>query len=271
MKALSPENASKAEGYIIDSYRAAKQLDKALASCEKALKASPDDKDLKLLYADILAENGNSEQAIKNLQQMLTNSEEDAKVYSYIVQIYQRDKKFKEAEKALVSAEKYFKNKESYFFMLGALYEREKEYDKAESAFKKVLELNPKHAAGLNYLGYMWADRDANLPAALELLKKAVDLEPNNGAYLDSLGWVYFRLNQMEEAESYLKKALDRVRKDPTIHEHLGDLYYKKGQYEEARHAWELSLAYNQDEEESKKVQKKVDDLKVKLASLQKK
>jgi len=271
LKALSPENASKAEGYIIDSYRAAKQLDKALASCEKALKASPDDKDLKLLYADILAENGNSEQAIKNLQQMLTNSEEDAKVYSYIVQIYQRDKKFKEAEKALVSAEKYFKNKESYFFMLGALYEREKEYDKAESAFKKVLELNPKHAAGLNYLGYMWADRDANLPAALELLKKAVDLEPNNGAYLDSLGWVYFRLNQMEEAESYLKKALDRVRKDPTIHEHLGDLYYKKGQYEEARHAWELSLAYNQDEEESKKVQKKVDDLKVKLASLQKK
>ena len=271
LKSLSPENASKAEGYIIDTYRAAKQLDKALASCEKALKASPEDKDLKLLYADILAENGSSEQAIKNLQQMLSNSEEDAKIYSYMVQIYQRDKKFKEAEKVLISSEKYFKNKESYFFMLGALYEREKDYDKAESAFKRVLELNPKHAAALNYLGYMWADRDVRLQEALELLKKAVDLEPNNGAYLDSLGWAYFRLNEMEQAENYLKKALDRVRKDPTIHEHLGDVYYRKGQYDEARHAWELSLSYNQDEEESRKIQKKVDDLKVKLASLQKK
>ena len=271
LKSLSPENASKAEGYIIDAYRASKQFDKALASCEKALKANPEDKDLKLLHADILAENGNSEQAIKNLQQMLTNSEEDAKIYSYEVQIYQRDKKFKEAEKALVGSEKYFKNKESYFFMLGALYEREKDYDKAESAFKRVLELNPKHAAALNYLGYMWADRDVRLQEALELLKKAVDLEPNNGAYLDSLGWAYFRLNEMEQAENYLKKALDRVRKDPTIHEHLGDVYYRKGQYDEARHAWELSLSYNQDEEESRKIQKKVDDLKVKLASLQKK
>ena len=75
----------------------------------------------------------------------------------------------------------------------------------------------------------------------------------------------------MDEAETYLKKALDRVRKDPTIHEHLGDVYYQKGQYADARAAWELSLANGQDEEETRKVQKKIDDLKVKLASLEKK
>ena len=68
----------------------------------------------------------------------------------------------------------------------------------------------------------------------LSLIKKAVDLDPNNGAYLDSLGWAYFKLNRVDEAETYLKKALDRVRKDPTIHEHLGDVYYHKGQYAEA-------------------------------------
>jgi tetratricopeptide (TPR) repeat protein len=139
---------------------------------------------------------------------MLSNSEDDLKIYSTMVQIYQRDRKFKDAEKVLLGAEKYFKSKESYFFMLGSLYEREKDYDKSENAFKKVLELNPKHAPTMNYLGYMWADRDIRLQEALDLLRKAVDLEPNNGAYLDSLGWVYFRLNQLEEAETYLKKAL---------------------------------------------------------------
>jgi tetratricopeptide (TPR) repeat protein len=201
----------------------------------------------------------------------LSDSEDDLKIYSAMVQIYQRDKKFKEAEKVLLGSEKYFTNKESYFFMLGSLYEREKDYDKSEKVFRKVLELNPKHAPTLNYLGYMWADRDMRLQEALDFLKKAVDSEPNNGAYLDSLGWVYFRLNQLDDAETYLKKAQERVRKDPTIHEHLGDLYYHKGQYEEAKTAWELSVSYNQDEDETRKVQKKLDELKIKLASLPKK
>jgi tetratricopeptide (TPR) repeat protein len=117
----------------------------------------------------------------------------------------------------------------------------------------------------------MLADRGERLQQSLDLIKQAVDIEPSNGAYLDSLGWVYFKLNQDEEAEIYLKKALDRVRKDPTVHEHLGDLYYKKGQYEDARNFWEFALANSQDDEELRRVQKKVDELKVKLASLPKK
>ena len=271
LKTMNAENAARAESYIIDTYRAAKQLDKALAAAEDAVKAHPEDKDLKLLHADLLSESGKGAQAIERLQKMLEGSEDDAKIYSAMIQIYQRDKKFKDAEKTLLTAEKFFKNKEGYHFMLGSMYERQKEYDKAEKTFKKVIELNPKHAAALNYLGYMLADRGVRLEESLSLIQKAVDLDPNNGAYLDSLGWAYFKLNRVNEAETYLKKALDRVRKDPTIHEHLGDVYYQKGQYADARAAWELSVANGQDEEESRKVQKKIDDLKIKLASLEKK
>ena len=36
----------------------------------------------------------------------------------------------------------------------------------------------PTTLPGMNYLGYMWADRGENLPRALELIRKAVDLEP---------------------------------------------------------------------------------------------
>ncbi|MCI0421454.1 MAG: tetratricopeptide repeat protein, partial [Acidobacteria bacterium] len=271
LKTMNPENATRAESYIIDTYRAAKQLDKALAASESAVKAHPEDKDLKLLHADVLSESGKPAQAIELLQKMLSGTDDDAKIYSAMIQVYQRDKKFKEAEKTLLTAEKFFKNKEAFHFMLGSMYERQKDYEKAEKTFKKVIELNPKHAAALNYLGYMLADRGVRLEESLDLIKKAVDLDPNNGAYLDSLGWVYFKLNRVDEAETYLKKALDRVRKDPTIHEHLGDVYYRKGQYVEARAAWELSLANSQDEEETRKVQKKIEELKVKLASLEKK
>jgi tetratricopeptide (TPR) repeat protein len=271
LKTMNAENGARADSYIIDTYRAAKQVDKALAASEDAVKAHPEDKDLKLLHADLLSESGKGTQAIDRLQKLLEGSEDDAKIYSAMIQVYQRDKKFKDAEKTLLTAEKFFKNKEGYYFMLGSMYERQKEYDKAEKTFKRVIELNPKHPAALNYLGYMLADRGIRLEESLSLIQKAVDLDPNNGAYLDSLGWAFFKLNRVNEAETYLKKALERVRKDPTIHEHLGDVYYQKGQYADARAAWELSLANGQDEEESRKVQKKIEDLKVKLASLEKK
>jgi len=271
LKTMNGENSARAESYIIDTHRAAKQLDKALAASENAIKAHPQDKDLQLLHADLLSESGKGAQAIERLQKMLEGSDEDAKIYSAMIQVYQREKRFNEAEKTLLAAEKFFKNKEGYHFMLGSMYERQKEYDKAEKTFQKVIDLNPKHAPALNYLGYMLADRGVRLEESLDLIKKAVDLDPNNGAYLDSLGWAYFKLNRVDEAETYLKKALERVRKDPTIHEHLGDVYYHKGQYADAKAAWELSLANAQDEEESGKVQKKIEELKVKLASLEKK
>ncbi|MSO21868.1 MAG: tetratricopeptide repeat protein [Acidobacteria bacterium] len=271
LKTMDAENAARSESYIIGTYRASKQLDKALAVSTDSVKAHPEDKDLQLLQADLLSESGKGSQAIERLQKLLEVSEEDAKVYSAMIQVYQRDKKFKDAAKTLLAAERFFQNKEGYHFMLGSIYERQKEYDKAEKTFKKVIELNPKHAAALNYLGYMLADRGVRLEESMDLIKKAVDLDPNNGAYLDSLGWACFKLNRLDEAETYLKKARDRVRKDPTIHEHLGDIYYQKGQYAEARTAWEFSLANGQDEEEIRKVQKKIEDLKVKLASLEKK
>lgn len=271
IKTLSAENASKSDSYLIDTYRTAKQLDKALALAEKGLKEYPNDQEFKMLYADVLAESGKPAESIKMLQGMLTGKEDDQKVYAAMVQIYQRDKKFKDAESVLLSSEKYFKNSETFNFMLGSIYEREKEFEKAETVFKKILESNPEHAASLNYLGYMLADQGIRLEEALQMIKKAVDQEPSNGAYLDSLGWVYYKLNRNDEAETYLKKASDRVRKDPTVHDHLGDLYYRKGQYEQARVAWELSLAFGQDEEESRKIQKKVEELKIKLAQLEKK
>jgi len=125
----------------------------------------------------------------------------------------------------------------------------------------------------LNYLGYMLADRNVRLPEARDLIQRAVDREPGNGAYLDSLGWVYFRLNQLPEAEEQLRKALDSMAKDPTVHEHLGDVYAQQGklreaigQYQHALNQWQASAPGDVEPEEMARVQKKLDEGKMKLA-----
>lgn len=270
MKALNPHGEIRAEGLIIETQRMAKHLDKALQLCDEAIKTNPDDLDYKLQRAELLGESGKVDPAIEELRSMLTGKDQDVRMYNSMVQVYEKARNFKEAEKTLLAGEKLYQNKEQFYFMLGAVCERQKEYEQAEANFRKVLALNPKHGPTLNYLGYMLADQNVRLPEALEMLKLAVSLEPNNGAFLDSLGWIYFRMNQMDKAETYLEKAKERVRKDATIQEHLGDLYNYKGELKEARAAYELSVANNEDEEEGRKVQKKLEDLKIKMVLLEK-
>src|SRR6184192_2649317 len=129
------------------------------------------------------------------------------------------------------------------WFLLGAIYERQKFFDKAETEFKKVLAVNPKNAPVLNYYGYMLGDLGIRLDEAQSLVERALKEEPYNGGYLDSLGWIYFKENRTADAETTLRKALTRESHDPTIHAHLGDVYAKLGRADLAAAEWEKSLA----------------------------
>jgi tetratricopeptide (TPR) repeat protein len=181
--------------------------------------------------------------------------------------------------KTLDAAEKLSltnEDKEVVLFMRGAMFEKQKKLDQSEAEFKKVLAINPNSASALNYLGYMLADRNQRLNEALDMIKKALDQEPNNGAYLDSMGWALFKLGKYDDAAANLKRALDRTGKDPTIHDHLGDVYAKQGNWKEAIGQWEASIKMyhaappaEHDPQEIAKIQKKLDQAKVRVAKEQ--
>ncbi len=151
-------------------------------------------------------------------------------------------------------------------FTLAIVYEKTKRPDDMFSALKRTIEINPKHADALNYLGYTYADMGINLDAALDLIKKAVELEPESGYIRDSLGWVYFKKGMFEEALREIRKASEITKDDPTILEHLGDVYIKLNNKEAAVDAWRKSLKFNEKEEALKKrVEKKIQDLGFKI------
>ena len=159
-------------------------------------------------------------------------------------------------------------DKETAWFMLGAIYERQKKFDQAEEEFRKVLQVNPRNASVLNYYGYMLADRGIRLDEATAMIKRAVAEESTNGAYLDSLGWAYYKQNKLAEAEEYLRKAVERTGHDPTIMEHLGDVYYKMGRPERAAALWEKSLVEWQKAPPADFEADRVNDLDKKLKSV---
>lgn len=267
VKALMPDSTGRIDALIVDTYRTAKDLDKALQYCEQALAARPNNRQLQMLQADLNAEMGRVDESIRALQKMSNGTDDDLDVYSVMVSIYQRAKKFDDAQKVLNIAMQRFPNNEHVYFLQGALLEKEKKFNEAEATFRKALELDRDNPAVLNYLGFILADRGLKLDEAARLIQKAVQSDPTNGAYLDSLGWVYFKMNRLDLAESYLKKAVIFTNTDPDIHDHLGDLYFRTKRYEEARLEWTKSLQLATDREGIEKVKKKLDDLKTNRAA----
>ncbi|MDX1978996.1 MAG: tetratricopeptide repeat protein [Bryobacteraceae bacterium] len=272
---LDEDQGARASVHVIETYRQARKVDKAFEEAQAARQKYPKDRTVGSMYAFIAADAGKAADA-ERVGRELLNEKKDREGWISVAQIYERTKNYAEMAKALDEAEKLSKDqdeKEGVFFMRGAMYEKMKKFDAAEGEFRKVLASNPKNVSALNYLGYMLADRNVRLKEAHELIRQAVDKEPDNGAYLDSLGWVLYRMNRLSEAEDYLKKAVARTGKDPTVHDHLGDVYFKQGKLKEAiTHwqrsvaEWEASPASELDRNELAKVQKKLDNAKVKLA-----
>jgi tetratricopeptide (TPR) repeat protein len=270
LSALGDDYAERGEIQVIETYRQQKDFASAMKEAEAALKKYPDEKGMKVEHALILADQGKVDQSAAELKGI-----KDRDTQLQLAQIYERAKRYADMAKPLDEAEKLAQNdddKETIYFMRGAMYERLKKYDESEAAFRKVLAINPENAEALNYLGYMLADRGVRLNEAYDLIKKAVDQAPDNGAFLDSLGWLYFREGKLSEAEELLVRALAQIGEDPTVHEHLGDVYFKLGKTREAVAQWQASLQgfrkspSDADPDEVSKVTRKLEDARVKLA-----
>ena len=143
-----------------------------------------------------------------------------------------------------------------FYFQLGAAYERNQQFEEAEINLTKAVRLAPDFAEGLNYLGYMWADRGTNLVQDREFIERALKIEPENGAFLDSLAWVFYKLNPPREALTRQLKAIELTKEpDATLFDHLGDIYAALDQRDKAVEAWRKALALEPSPEIQKKLQ----------------
>jgi len=114
----------------------------------------------------------------------------------------------------------------------------------------------------LNNAAYELADFNADLPTAESSSKKAMetlekqtsqitlgnltkeDLQHVNllTAVWDTMGWVYFRENNLAQAENYVGSAW-KVTQHSEVGDHLGQIYEKDGKLAEAAKIFQMSLA----------------------------
>ncbi|HUQ49819.1 MAG TPA: tetratricopeptide repeat protein [Terriglobales bacterium] len=277
---LGDDNAVRGYQQLIDTYREAKQWSHATQVAQEASSRFPRDRGLKMVLAGQLADVGQAARGVELAKSQLSGGKDDRDVYLALSQIHSRLRQWQEAEATALKAEQLSESadeREYVQFVQGSIFERQKKWEAAEERFRKVLTHNASNAQALNYLGYMLADRNVRLEEALTLIRKALELEPQNGAYLDSIGWAYYRLGKYELAEENLRKAVAKSNNDATVHDHLGDVYFKTGRlklaaahWERALEEWNKSVPAEVETAEVAKVQKKLENARVKLAKQEK-
>ncbi len=169
--------------------------------------------------------------------------------------IHQRKDRYDEASESFLSAEKLAKAAEperlTHFFYheMGAAFERNKQFRRAEQYFRIGLKQEPEFAETLNYMGYMWTELEINLPEARAMIGKAVGQEPENAAFLDSMAWVLHKLGEPAAALDWQLKAVRFAGEaDKVLFDHLGDIYAALGRMKEARDAWKKAIETEADD-----------------------
>ncbi len=118
---------------------------------------------------------------------------------------------FAEAERLATTHQPELLN-HRFYFQYGITFEGAGQYEKADRTLEKSITMTPKEdfeaaATAMNYLGYMWLERDHQIDKAGELIVKANELHPNNAAYIDSLGWYHFKKGEFPKALAELQRA----------------------------------------------------------------
>ncbi len=252
----------KSNTQLLNAYRVSRQFQKAMQLGGNLYEKNPEDIQIGAIYAQTLADAGKPKEGVKILEKLIQSNPKDMDLYVFVSRIHIQGRQYDKAMEILRQAESMDvdgANNEKLQYLLAEIYEKQKEYGRAESTLKEILKTNPKNAAVLNFIGYMLADRGIRLEEALQYVKDALVIEPHNGFYLDSLGWAFFKMNDLENAEKYLLEANRLARNDPVIDEHLGDLYLKTGDLKKAQDFYLKSVKIQTEQEDIKKVHLKLE------------
>lgn len=160
-----------------------------------------------------------------------------------LARVYQDAKRWPEAARAWAEARSLAPRDPVLMLDHGFCLEQSGDVEGAIELGREALRHAPDLPGALNFLGYLLADNDRDLPEALGLITRAVEQDPGNGAFVDSHGWVLYRLGRLDEARARLEQAVVLTGGDPVVHEHLGDVYRDLRLNDRAREQYRASLA----------------------------
>ena len=211
--------------------------------------ASADPVRLAVRRAELLSQQGRSEEARVVLSQVQPASPEQARRKTLALSQWLRE--HRQPEQALPLLDQALQQSPDDHELLSEqslVLEKLQRHEDMETVLRKLMRTRPQDPQAWNALGYSLADRGIRLEEARALILKAVELAPQDPFIQDSLGWLEFRMGRTEEAMRILRAAW-QARPDAEIAAHLGEVLWSQGLRNEAGQVWREGLMLKADNE----------------------
>jgi len=222
--AKSPNSSSFYEQLGTVLYDGKKDLKGAEAALRKAIELDKNNSDALLKLGKLLAEEGDTDQALATFQQSIKDNPREV----------------------------------SFYILSGELYEKKKDWEKAKAMYQQALSIVPDHPLASNNLAYVILEQGGNVDVAMGLAQTARRGMPDSPNAADTLGWAYYHKGIYQSAISQFQEALRLSEKhgvpdEADVHYHLGLAYQKTKQTALARQQLEKALKLSPDNAEARK------------------
>lgn len=212
-----------------------------------------------VVHAGYLLKNlGKLDEAVKVLAEAYENKKDYPQIYAMYSSLLDEKKEYKRALEVLDIGIKKFPDNAQLHFYYGTILDRVEDKSKVINVMKKVIELDPNHSQGLNFLAFTWAELNQNIDEAEKLSRRAVELDPQDGYILDTLGWILYRKGSKQESLKYLEAAMKFQPNVSVIAEHLGDVYKDLSLSDKAKKMYEKAFNLENDENKRKILKEKI-------------
>lgn len=206
---LNPENI-KANFYIGEAYYELRDFTKAAEYFRKYIDLNPPDiAEAYKRLAISLFESEQFAEAAPAFQEAIKAEPEDITLNYKLAQSFQKSEQYDRAEQIfLMLTELSPKDLTAYHNTIVLMYDEAKMPEKAVSAARRLVELDPSNSESQFNLGYMLI-KQQNFTDAAAVFQKVIELNPSmEYAYLQ-LGYCYTQLKQYQNAANTYKQLVD--------------------------------------------------------------
>lgn len=211
----------------------------ALAYLEDRLAESPDNPDLKMISAALMATEGRTEESGELLRGLLEEDPQNQQLWIALYNLHRATGALDKAGEVLDDALEAVPNGTNLQWAKAAELERAGDMEGAIAIYEDLYERNSNSAVIANNLASListFREDDESLQRAYAIARRLRGTDVPQ--FQDTYGWIAARLNNHDEALEYLESAAEALPEDPTVRYHLARAYAMAGRDADALEAY---------------------------------
>jgi tetratricopeptide (TPR) repeat protein len=248
---LEPQGIRGLQG-MVSVYLAQDRTEDAIQFLEREVSQHPDRLDLLELLADVAANAGQYDLALRTLQSALKlpagSSRGAADLYARIGAVCQTKRDWDCAIAALRKAKDLNPSSFAVGSALAGVLESAGQTGESAALYRRLLGVDPNDGLALHRQAAELSQASGDLDQALACAQRATSLLPEVGEVSDTLGWIYLKKGQADDAVKVLKALVDKEPNISTYQYHLGLALIGKGDRISARAALENAILFSHTE-----------------------